>query len=131
MFDVLACCILKLADWARSDAFYTSLFNALDYTTCAFPVTTVNPELDVRVPRHQFHNHEDEHIYQWCKYCLRIHILTVFTHPTLLFSDDPHIFIDAPVGLQLVGRTHEEEAVLAMTEVVDTALKRTASTHPN
>jgi Asp-tRNA(Asn)/Glu-tRNA(Gln) amidotransferase A subunit family amidase len=39
-------------------------------------------------------------------------------------TDDPHVFEDAPVGLQLVGRTHEEEAVLAMTEVVDNALKR-------
>jgi hypothetical protein len=42
-------------------------------------------------------------------------------------SDDPHIFKDAPVGLQLVGRSHEEEAVLAMTEVVENALKRASS----
>jgi hypothetical protein len=40
-------------------------------------------------------------------------------------TDNPHIFQDAPVGLQLVGRTHEEEAVLAMTEIVDNALKAT------
>lgn len=42
----------------------------------------------------------------------------------LEFVDDPHLFVDAPVGLQLVGRTHEEEAVLSMTEVVDSALIR-------
>lgn len=42
-------------------------------------------------------------------------------------TDDPHIFKDAPVGLQLVGRTHEEEAVLAMTGVVENALKRAHS----
>ncbi|KAF8314220.1 general amidase [Clavulina sp. PMI_390] len=87
----------------NSDAFYTSLWNGLDYTACSFPVTTVDPELDVRIPRHQFHNHEDEEVYRWY---------------------DPHIFADAPVGLQLVGRTHEEEAVLAMAEVVDAALMR-------
>jgi len=90
----------------NSDAFYTSMWNALDYAACTFPVTTVDPELDTRLPRHHFHNHEDEHVYRWY---------------------DPHIFKDAPVGLQLVGRTHEEEAVLAMTEVVDNALKRASS----
>lgn len=31
--------------------------------------------------------------------------------------------MNAPVGLQLVGRTLEEEAVIAMTEIVDAALK--------
>lgn len=28
----------------------------------------------------------------------------------------------SPVGLQLIGRTQEEEAVIAMTEIVDRAL---------
>ncbi|KAF8295664.1 general amidase [Clavulina sp. PMI_390] len=87
----------------NSDVFYTSMWNGLDYTACTFPVTTVDPELDVRVPRLQFHNYEDEHIHRWY---------------------DARIFKGAPVGLQLVGRTHEEEAVLAMTEVVDAALKK-------
>jgi Asp-tRNA(Asn)/Glu-tRNA(Gln) amidotransferase A subunit family amidase len=30
---------------------------------------------------------------------------------------------DSPVGLQLVGQVQEEEAVIAMTEIVDKALK--------
>lgn len=51
----------------KRDAFYTSLWNALDYAACTFPVTTVDPALDTRVPRHHFHNHEDEHVYRWCK----------------------------------------------------------------
>ncbi|PSS37707.1 hypothetical protein PHLCEN_2v400 [Hermanssonia centrifuga] len=38
--------------------------------------------------------------------------------------DDPATFSDAPVGLQLVGRSQEEEAVLAMTEIVDSALSQ-------
>jgi amidase len=37
--------------------------------------------------------------------------------------DDPVTFKGAPIGLQLVGRTLEEEAVIAMTEVVDAAIK--------
>lgn len=38
-------------------------------------------------------------------------------------SDNPESFAGAPVGLQLVGRTQEDEAVIAMTEIVDKALK--------
>ncbi len=38
--------------------------------------------------------------------------------------DDPTTFSNAPVGLQLVGRSQEEEAVLAMTEIVDSALSQ-------
>lgn len=37
--------------------------------------------------------------------------------------DHPEVFQDAPVCLQLVGRTLEEEGVIAMTEIVDAALK--------
>ena len=33
------------------------------------------------------------------------------------------MFKDLPVGLQLIGRMQEEEAVIAMTEVVVEALK--------
>ena len=38
-------------------------------------------------------------------------------------SDDPDLFHGLPVGLQLIGRTQEEEAVIAMMEVVDRALQ--------
>lgn len=37
--------------------------------------------------------------------------------------DDPELFVGVPVVLQLIGRTLEEEGVIAMTEVVDAALK--------
>ena len=40
-----------------------------------------------------------------------------------LTDDSPETFKNAPVGLQLVGRSREEEAVIAMTEIVDAALK--------
>lgn len=41
----------------------------------------------------------------------------------VLCLDDPKVFHGAPVGLQLVGKTLEEEAVLAMTEIVVEALR--------
>ncbi|KAL4244286.1 amidase family protein [Abortiporus biennis] len=85
----------------NSDAFYTTLCNALDYATSVFPVTTVDKNLDQVVPPHQFRNHEDEAVYKFY---------------------DPELFHGLPVGLQLIGRTQEEEAVIAMTEIVDKAL---------
>ena len=45
----------------------------------------------------------------------------------LSLSDDPELFHGLPIGLQLVGRTLEEEAVIAMTEIVDRALKDSRS----
>ena len=43
---------------------------------------------------------------------------------TTSYPDDPETFKGAPIGLQLVGRTLEEEAFIAMTEVVDAAIKK-------
>ena len=38
-------------------------------------------------------------------------------------DDSPETFKNAPVALQLVGQCQEDEAVIAMTEIVDAALK--------
>ncbi|PPR01516.1 hypothetical protein CVT24_001886 [Panaeolus cyanescens] len=85
----------------NTDSFYTTMCNALDYTTSVFPVTTVDPEVDIPQPPHKFHNHEDEAIFN-------------------LYATD--VFKGCPVGLQLIGRTLEEEAVIRMTYIVDEAL---------
>jgi len=37
--------------------------------------------------------------------------------------DNPETYKNAPVAVQVVGRTLEEEAVIAMSELVDKALK--------
>jgi hypothetical protein len=47
---------------------------------------------------------------------------SVILDGSLFDSDDPETFKNAPVCLQLVGRTLEEEAVIKMTEIVDAAL---------
>lgn len=86
----------------NTDAFYTSLCNAMDYASAVFPVTFVDPNVDQPHSPHKFYNHEDE---------------ATFNHYS------PELFAGCPVGLQLIGRSHEEEAVIAMTEIVDNALK--------
>jgi hypothetical protein len=39
-------------------------------------------------------------------------------------TDDPELFDKQPVTLQLVGRGHGEEKLLAVTEVVDAVLNK-------
>lgn len=80
---------------------YTTVWNALDYPAATFPVTTVDPTLDAKMPRHVFYDDFDKGIYDMY---------------------DPETFKNAPICLQLVGRTLEEEAVIKMTEIVDGAL---------
>ncbi|THH02822.1 hypothetical protein EW026_g23 [Hermanssonia centrifuga] len=87
----------------NKNANYTAVWNALDYPACVFPVTRVNAALDAKKPAHDFIDKRDEDTYE-------------------LY--DPTTFSNAPVGLQLVGRSQEEEAVLAMTEIVDSALSQ-------
>ncbi|KAH9939021.1 general amidase [Epithele typhae] len=88
----------------NSDDFYTALWNYLDCTALVFPVPSVvcDPALDPRAPPHEFWNAEDA----------AVHALY-----------DPELFAGLPVGLQLVGRTLEEEGVLAMARVVVDALE--------
>ena len=40
-----------------------------------------------------------------------------------MYIDDPETFKDAPICIQVVGKTLEEEAVIAIGEIVDSALK--------
>ncbi|KAG2137384.1 general amidase [Suillus bovinus] len=80
---------------------YTAVWNALDYPAAVFPVTTVDSTLDRKARPHAFHNDIDKDIYEMY---------------------DPEKFKNAPVCLQLVGRTLEEEAVIRMTEIADAAL---------
>jgi amidase len=103
-----------------SDAFYTTLWNVLDYPCVAFPVTVVDLELDKNIEeRTEFYNHEDEAIY---KLCTRISAVCGL-NLTSCFSDDSELFQDSPIGLQITCRTQEEEAVLAMAEIIKNALE--------
>ncbi|KAF8495226.1 general amidase [Russula emetica] len=87
----------------NSSAEYTFVWNTLDYPCCVFPVTEVDPVLDQPKPAHQFLSKTDQRVYE--------------------LYDSPEAFKNAPVGLQLVGQCQEDEAVIAMTEIVDAALR--------
>lgn len=81
---------------------YTSIWNSLEYPAAVFPVTKVDPTLDVKesyTPR----NLDDEFNYK-------------------LY--DPDVYVDAPISLQLVGRKFEEEKVLQILEKVENAMGR-------
>ncbi|KDQ07867.1 hypothetical protein BOTBODRAFT_119464 [Botryobasidium botryosum FD-172 SS1] len=88
------------------NAWYTTIWNALDYTVAVLPVTYVDPKLDVQHPPHKFRNHEDQWIYE---------------------SYDPSSYEGCPIGLQVVGQRQEEEAVIAIAEIVERALKASPS----
>ncbi|KAI9448509.1 general amidase [Lactarius indigo] len=83
---------------------YTMIWNVLDYPACVFPVTKVDPVLDQPKPEHHFLSEEDRKIHE--------------------LYDSPETFKGAPISLQLVGPTQEDEAVIAMTEIVEAALER-------
>jgi amidase len=44
------------------------VWNALDYSATTFPVTTVDPALDAKKPRHEFYSDVDKSIYEMCEY---------------------------------------------------------------
>jgi amidase len=92
-------------------------WNALDYPAVAFPVTYVDKAKDLKVDRTQFLGVEDKANYETCKLiadtCSLLKIYTI---------DDPTMTHGAPVGLQLVARTQEEEALLKMMEIVEKEL---------
>lgn len=50
---------------------------------------------------------------------LRRNYYAIFHH---CVADTPEKFKDAPVGLQLLARPQEDEAVLGMGEIIDKAL---------
>lgn len=45
---------------------YTTVWNALDYTASIFPVTTVDPAIDIKQPRENFIDAFDRAIYEMC-----------------------------------------------------------------
>ncbi|KAI0757016.1 general amidase [Daedaleopsis nitida] len=81
---------------------YTMVWNTLNYPCCAFPVTSVDPVQDAPKPRSEFLSEADK-----------------VNHANY----HPDTYKNAPVGLQLIGQTLEDEAVIAMTEIVDLCVK--------
>ncbi|KIL61303.1 hypothetical protein M378DRAFT_861123 [Amanita muscaria Koide BX008] len=81
---------------------YAGIWNTLDCPALAIPVTKTDPLLDAKRPPHKFFNDLDRVMYNFY---------------------DPDRFANAPVSVQVVGRSQEDEAVLRMGEIVDKAVK--------
>lgn len=90
----------------NKSADYTMIWNALDYPALSLPVSRVDATLDMKKPAHTFYNNIDKANYE-------------------LY--DPSTFKNAPISVQVVGRTLEEEAVIAMSEIVDSAIKASSA----
>lgn len=91
----------------------------MDYTAAVFPVSKVDQALDVKKPRENFFSKADEYFYNLCRHIRCLLLIQV----SLALTDDPAVWQNAPTCLQLVGQTLEEEAVIAMTEIADAAIK--------
>ncbi|KAK2761319.1 hypothetical protein FQN54_001841 [Arachnomyces sp. PD_36] len=76
---------------------YTAQWNLLDYPAAIFPVTRVDPSIDVAETDYQPLNSQDE-----------------FNHKLY----DPNVYRGAPVSLQLVGRRYEDEKLLEALEFI-------------
>jgi len=81
----------------------TAHWNLLDYPGVVFPVTTVDPNLDVVDANYVPKNAQDEFVHR------------MYT---------PETFADAPVSLQIVGRRQEDEKVLAALVEIERAMGR-------
>ena len=46
-----------------------------------------------------------------------------FCHRLTAALDDPKKYENAPVSIQIVGRTQEDEAVIGLAEIVDAAIQ--------
>lgn len=102
---------------------YSAVWNSLNYPCCIFPVTSVDPVKDPVQPRTEYLGKADRLNWETCECRPFPCVSCMWMLKVVATPDHPETFEKAPVGLQLVGQTLEEEAVLAMTEIVDAALK--------
>ncbi len=101
--------------------------NLCDLSAAVFPVTKVDPAVDVQPPAHEFRCAQDERIYSLCEPLILASPLRDFfwfwSDSMMPPTDNPEAAANGPISLQVYGRKNEEEAVLRMTEIVDAALK--------
>lgn len=82
---------------------YAAIWNLLDYPGAVFPVTTVDPEKDVKDLSYKPRNAEDQFVHE-------------------LYNAEQYAGL--PVSLQVVGRRHMDEKVLAAVKEIELALGR-------
>ncbi|QDS68693.1 hypothetical protein FKW77_002767 [Venturia effusa] len=74
---------------------YTSQWNLLDYPGLVFPVTRVDPAVDVKDEGYEPRNEKDK-----------------YNHDLY----EPELYKDAPISLQLVGRRYDDEKIIQALE---------------
>jgi amidase len=101
---------------------YTMIWNVLDYAALTIPVSNckVDKSIDVKKPRETFLNDRDKTNHELCEFLANA-LCARTQYPT---TDDPSVFENTPIAIQLIGRTQEEEAVIGMAEIVDAAIKK-------
>lgn len=100
---------------------YTCLFNLVDYPSTVLPVKSVkinatdDPKDTTYVPQD---NPFDKDNHEICKLCGLIH-LTYDCLTKSITIDDPNLWSNQPVAIQIVARPFDDEELVAATEVVD------------
>ncbi|KAE9982075.1 hypothetical protein EG327_005968 [Venturia inaequalis] len=78
---------------------YTSLWNLLDYPALSVPTPTITDEkLDMKSDRKSFMSPIDKDMWEWY---------------------DPKLYDKMPVSLQLIGRRHQDEKVIAVAQFLE------------
>jgi hypothetical protein len=77
-----------------------------------FPVSKVDPTIDIKEEGYKGKNPDDIFIHETC----------TSDDISLLMLDDPEYFTGAPINLQVVGKPWEDEKVLAAMQIIEDAL---------
>lgn len=83
--------------------YYTAWANLCDFTAAVLPVTRVSQDLDGAIDVRSFRSEVERAVHS---------------------AYEPSKHANAPIGVQVIGRRSEEEAVIRMTENVDAALRQ-------
>lgn len=91
----------------------------LDYPALVFPVTMVDPAIDVWDEKYVAMNEQDQYNHDLCKNPSPFYLpfLCHFCGSTDV-DRDPEKYRGAPVSLQLVGRRYEDEKVIKVLEYI-------------
>lgn len=111
---------------------YTESINLLDYSAVVIPVTRADQEIDLPDPTYQALSEKDQKNWEACKMVslflpallalVLFHLPFAYLSPIKSTIDDAKTYHGAPVGVQIVGRKHEEEKVWAIACIVERIL---------
>ena len=120
--------MVKFVEAGRADHVtpgYSKIFNLLDYSAAVLPVTTADKNIDTFDAAYKPFSDLDKKVWESCAFP-RIPRLweldCILTEISNL--DDADLYHGAPVAVQVVGRRLQEEKVIALTEIIASALRK-------